>query len=169
MGYTIRKRTQEDVAEFITWTYEGVHSFYDNNIQEEKIKGFLQSVNTDPMYSVVDGQGELISNCEFFDVGEPLEEIMAVGVQMRPDLTGKGNGLAFIQSIIEQGRKLIGYNHLELAVAEFNKRAIHVYEQAGFKRKGDFENTIRGEDYNFIIMEKDWKIERDGDGKQRII
>jgi [ribosomal protein S18]-alanine N-acetyltransferase len=156
MSYTIRKRTQEDVAEFITWTYEGVYSFYDNNIQEEKINGFLQSVNTDRMYSVVDGQGELIGNCEFFDVGEPSEEIMAVGVQMRPDLTGNGNGLVFIKSIIEEGRKMIGFSHLELAVAEFNTRAIHVYELAGFRRKGDFQNFIRGEEYRFIIMEKDW-------------
>jgi [ribosomal protein S18]-alanine N-acetyltransferase len=156
MSYTIRKRTQEDVTEFITWTYEGVYSFYDNNIQDEKINGFLQSVDTDQMYSVVDGQGELIGNCEFFDVGEPSEEIMAVGVQMRPDLTGKGNGLVFIQSIIEEGRKMIGFSHLELAVAEFNTRAIHVYELAGFRRKGDFENEIRDENYKFIIMEKDW-------------
>jgi [ribosomal protein S18]-alanine N-acetyltransferase len=156
MSYTIRKRTQEDVAEFITWTYKGVYSFYDNNIQEEKITGFLQSVDTDRMYSVVDGQGELIGNCEFFGVGETPEEIMAVGVQMRPDLTGKGNGLVFIQSIIEEGRKMIGFSHLELAVAEFNTRAIHVYELAGFRRKGDFKNSIRGEEYRFIIMEKDW-------------
>jgi [ribosomal protein S18]-alanine N-acetyltransferase len=156
MSYTIRKRTKEDVAEFITWTYEGVYSFYDNNIQEEKINGFLQSADTDQMYSVVNEVGDLIGNCEFFNVGEPPEEILAVGVQMRPDITGKGNGLLFIQSIIEEGRKVIGFNHLELAVAEFNKRAIHVYEQACFRRKGDFLNRIRGEEYNFIIMEKDW-------------
>jgi [ribosomal protein S18]-alanine N-acetyltransferase len=156
MSYTIRKRTQEDVAEFITWTYEGVYSFYDNNIQDEKINGFLQSVDTDRMYSVEDGQGELVGNCEFFDVEEPSEEILAVGVQMRPDLTGNGNGLVFIKSIIEEGRKMIGFSHLELAVAEFNTRAIHVYELAGFRSKGDFKNSIRGEEYRFIIMEKDW-------------
>ncbi|MFD1737450.1 GNAT family N-acetyltransferase [Bacillus salitolerans] len=156
MSYKIRKRTIEDVNEFITWTYEGVYSFYDNNIQAEKINGFLQSINTDNFFSVIDHQGELIGNCEFFNVGEAQEEVIAVGVQMKPSMTGKGNGLRFIQAIIEQGRELIGYNHLELAVVEFNKRAIKTYEKAGFKRKGNFQNRIRGENYKFIIMEKDW-------------
>jgi [ribosomal protein S18]-alanine N-acetyltransferase len=156
MSYTIRKRTKEDVYEFTTWTYDGVYSFYDNHIQEEKINGFLQSVDTDHFYSVVDDQGGLVGNCEFFHVGEAPEEILAVGVQMRPALTGNGKGLRFIQAIIEQGRALIGYDHLELAVADFNKRAMKVYEQAGFKRKGGFQNTIRGQEYHFIIMEKDW-------------
>ncbi|RLQ94574.1 GNAT family N-acetyltransferase [Falsibacillus albus] len=156
MNYKIRKRTKEDVHEFITWTYDGIYSFYDNNIQEEKINGFLQSIDNDQFYSVIDDQGQLIGNCEFFNVGEAPEEILAVGVQMKPSLTGEGNGLTFIQAIIDQGRELLGYDHLELAVAHFNKRAIKLYEKAGFKRKGDFQNNIRGENYNFIIMEKDW-------------
>ncbi|MEI5909355.1 GNAT family protein [Bacillus spongiae] len=156
MKYKLRKRTKEDVSEFITWTYDGVYSFYDNNIQKEKIDSFLQSIATDRFYSVIDDQGNLIGNCEFFNVGELTEEVIAVGVQMKPSFTGKGKGLRFIRAIIEQGRELIGYDHLELAVVEFNKRAIKVYEKAGFKRKGDFQNNIRGENYNFIIMEKDW-------------
>ncbi len=156
MSYKIRKRTAEDVREFITWTYDGVYSFYDNNIQEEKVNGFLNSIDIDHFYSVIDEQGTLIGNCEFFHVGEAPEEIIAVGVQMKPSRTGKGNGLRFIEEIIEYGRVKIGYEHLELAVADFNKRAIKVYEKAGFKRKGNFQNNIRGEDYNFIIMEKDW-------------
>ncbi|MGR3762998.1 GNAT family N-acetyltransferase [Rossellomorea sp. NS-SX7] len=156
MSYRIRKRTKKDVDEFITWTYEGVYSFYDNNIQEKKIDGFLQSVDTDHLYSVIDHQDRLIGNCEFFNVGDSPEVVMAVGVQMKPSLTGNGAGLTFIQAIIEQGREQIGYNHLELAVVDFNKRAIKVYENAGFRRKGEFENVIRGENYRFIIMEKDW-------------
>ncbi|RIW38347.1 N-acetyltransferase [Bacillus salacetis] len=157
MTYRIRTRTKEDVDEFITWTYDGVYSFYDNNIQKEKIDGFLASADRDNFYTVIDEQGVLIGNCEFFNVGEaPEEEIIAVGVQMKPSLTGKGNGLRFIQAIIEQGRECIGFDHLELAVADFNKRAIKVYEKAGFKRKGSFKNVLRGKEYDFIIMEKDW-------------
>ena len=156
MNYQLRKRTKADVDEFITWSYDGEYSFYDNHIQEEKINGFLQSIDTDCFYSVMDDGGELIGNCEFFNVGDAPEVVLAVGVQMKPSLTGKGNGLRFIQAIIEQGRERIGYDHLELAVVDFNKRAMKVYEQAGFKRKGSFQNRIRGEEYHFIIMEKDW-------------
>ncbi|MGD6969410.1 GNAT family N-acetyltransferase [Rossellomorea vietnamensis] len=156
MEYALRKRTKEDVLEFINWTYDGDYSFYDNNIQEEKVQGFLQSIDTDRYFSVINDEGELIGNCEFFNVGDGSEEITAVGVQMKPSLTGKGNGLEFIQAIIERGREVIRYNHLELAVVDFNQRAIRVYEQAGFKRKGEFQNCIRGKEYRFIIMKKDW-------------
>lgn len=75
---------------------------------------------------------------------------------MKPSLTGQGHGSKFSSAIIEQGRQLFKYDHLELAVADFNKRAIKTYEKEGFKKRGEFEDTIRGKSYNFIIMAKDW-------------
>lgn len=156
MTLTIRKRTIEDVNEFLTWTYDAIYSFYDNNIQKEKIEGFKESVHSDRAFSVIDQKGELVGNCEFFNVDDDGEEILAVGVQMKPSLTGKGNGAEFINAIAEQGRIKLNFNHLELAVADFNQRAIKVYENVGFKKKGEFENEIRGNMYNFIIMYKDW-------------
>lgn len=151
MTFTIRKRTEEDINEFITWTYDGIYSFYDNNIQQEKIEKYKQSVYSERSFSVVDGNDNLIGNCEFFG-----EEVIAVGVQMKPSLTGQGSGLSFVNAVVEQGRELLKFNHLELAVVDFNKRAIRTYEKAGFKLKGEFKNEIRGNTYNFIIMEKDW-------------
>jgi|GEM_PF-3689464 len=29
MELTIRRRTEEDIKKFITWTYDGIYSFYD--------------------------------------------------------------------------------------------------------------------------------------------
>ena len=60
MCYKLRERTEEDVKEFITWTYGGIYSFYDNNIQEEKIDGFIQSVNSEKQFSVVDENNNLL-------------------------------------------------------------------------------------------------------------
>ena len=157
MGYKIRKRTEEDVKEFITWTYDGIYSFYNNNIQEEKIDGFIQSVNSEKQFSVVDENNNLIGNCEFYNVEDEGETILAVGVQMKPSLTGQGNGSIFVHTVVEQGRELLNFSHLELAVVEFNKRAIRTYEKIGFKKKGEFDNEIRGNTYTFIIMAKDWR------------
>ncbi|MEW4224071.1 GNAT family N-acetyltransferase [Rossellomorea marisflavi] len=156
LSYTLRKRTDQDIQEFITWRYEGNYSFYDNPIQEEKVNGFLESGNREGFYSVIDREGRLAGNCEFFQVGDETEDIMGVGIQMKPALTGKGEGRRFFHSIIEEGRRKLGYDHLELAVVDFNVRAISVYERAGFVQKGEFQNNIRGQEYRFIIMEKDW-------------
>ncbi|MBD7969255.1 GNAT family N-acetyltransferase [Paenibacillus gallinarum] len=157
MKITIRKRTEEDINQFITWTYDGIYSFYDNNIQQEKIEGFKQSINSERAFSVFDDKENLIGNCEFFDISDDGVEILAVGVQMKPSMTGQGYGSIFFKAVIEHGRELLKFNHLELCVVDFNKRAIRTYEKEGFKKKGEFQNVIRGNTYNFIIMDKDWK------------
>ncbi|NMH69406.1 GNAT family N-acetyltransferase [Bacillus sp. RO3] len=156
MKFTLRKRTTDDINEFMTWTYEGIYSFYDNNIQQEKIDGLKESIHDERAFSVTDEKGHLVGNCEFFDVEEDGEKIVAVGVQMSPSLTGKGHGSAFVHDIVEQGRDRLGFTRLGLAVVDFNERAIRTYEKEGFIRKGEFQNDIRGTAYSFIIMEKDW-------------
>jgi len=158
MEYLLRKRTEEDIEEFLSWTYDDMYSFYDNSIQQEKIDGFRQSVQKERELSVVNECEELVGNCEFFDVSDEDEaEILAVGIQMKPSLTGKGHGSAFFHAIVEQGRSLFHYHHLELAVVDFNHRAIKVYKREGFQQVGEFMNDIRGESYRFIIMAKDWE------------
>ncbi|TMU87258.1 GNAT family N-acetyltransferase [Bacillus sp. BHET2] len=157
MELTIRRRTKEDIDEFITWTYEGIYSFYDNNLQEEKMDGFKKSVHLELAFSVIDDNEKLVGNCEFYDVEEDGEEILVVGVQMKPSMTGKGYGSTFIKAIIDQGKERLKFNHLELAVVDFNERAIRTYEKEGFRKRGEFQNEIRGTLYTFIIMEKDWE------------
>lgn len=154
---TIRRRTQEDINEFITWTYEGIYSFYDNHSQKEKIEGLKESVHLERTFSVVDENENLIGNCEFYDVEEDGKNILVLGVQMKPSMTGKRYGSTFVKAIIEQGRKRLKFSHLELAVADFNERAIRTYEKEGFRKRGEFQNEIRGHMYQFIIMAKDWE------------
>lgn len=96
----------------------------------------------------------MVGNCEFYNVGYEGEIHYAVEVQMKPDLTSKGNGQAFCKAIIEQGREKIGFNELGIAVADFNKRARRVYEKLGFEFVEEQVWNIRGEDYKFIIMER---------------
>ncbi|MBW3112436.1 GNAT family N-acetyltransferase [Bacillus sp. MCCB 382] len=157
MQLTIRRRTEEDINEFLTWTYDGIYSFYDNNSQIEKIEGLKQSVHLERAFSVVDENGSLIGNCEFYDVEEDGKDILVLGVQMKPSLTGKGQGSAFVKAIIDQGRERLKFSHLELAVADFNERAIRTYEKEGFLVRDEFMNEIRGQEYRFVIMAKDWE------------
>ena len=157
MQLTLRRRTEEDINEFLTWTYDGIYSFYDNNSQIEKVEGLKASVHLERAYSVVDENGNLIGNCEFYDVEEDGKDILVLGVQMKPSLTGKGQGLAFVKAIINQGRERLKFSHLELAVADFNERAIRTYEKEGFLVRDEFMNEIRGQEYRFVIMAKDWE------------
>lgn len=155
MDFYLRSRIEEDTKEFLGWKYEGIYSFYDNDIQKEKIDAIEKATNSDYAFTVINELDEIVGNCEFFYVNEEdEEEILAVGVQMKPSLTGEGHGTEFFKAIVEQGRDRFHYNYLELMVVEFNKRAIRVYEKLGFLVKDEVENEIRGEKYRFLIMGK---------------
>jgi len=157
MELTLRRRSEEDVKEFLSWKFEGVYSFYDNDIQVEKIDWIKQSVHSEKAFSVIDEKDNLIGNCEFYDGGDDGEEIVAVGVQMNPILIGKGLGSKFVHSIIEQGKEILEFNRLEITVADFNERAVKTYENEGFVKTGEYPTEIRGNTYNFISMIKEWE------------
>lgn len=52
---------------------------------------------------------------------------------MRPDLTGHGRGYAFVSSILEFAQSEFNATPSRLTVAQFNKRAIALYNKLGFE------------------------------------
>ena len=56
--------------------------------------------------------------------------ILAVG---KPNSYRTGNSSTFVHTVVECGRELLGFSHLELTVVDFNKYAIRTYEKIGFK------------------------------------
>lgn len=148
MKFEFRVTTKSDAAEFLTWKYDGIYSFYDNNIDKNKIEWILNFIDSDNNFSIYNEDNELVGNCSFYYV----EEFLCVGVQMRPDITGKGFGTEFVKSVVDFGKQKYNYNYIDLTVAKFNKRAIKVYKKLGFKVIEEFVNTIRGADYDFMAM-----------------
>jgi ribosomal-protein-alanine N-acetyltransferase len=56
-----------------------------------------------------------------------------IGVGMRPDLMGHGLGLPVMLQGMDYARQRLRVKTFSLDVATFNKRAITVYERAGFQ------------------------------------
>ncbi|WP_369679341.1 GNAT family N-acetyltransferase [Terribacillus saccharophilus] len=63
---------------------------------------FKQSIHSDRAFSVVDEEGNLAGNCEFYNVQEDEIEILVVGLQMKPSLTGQGLGSWLLQTLISE-------------------------------------------------------------------
>lgn len=134
---------EADARAIVAWCYEGQYAVY--NWEEEDDPAEMLDRRS-PHYAVKDERGELVgfftygSSAQVWDSGEPHlyseHHTITIGLGMRPDLTGKGLGLAFTQAGMDFARQQFKPECFRLYVLEFNERAIRVYERAGFERTG---------------------------------
>jgi len=150
MNLEFRKPTLKDGRDIATWKYEGDYSFYDNDktkVKNEWAKNIHKEENA---YVIFNENNELIGNCSFdLEDGEYM-----FGVQMRPDLTGKGKGTEIVKTILDFGKKTYDFNTLVLLVAKFNQRAIRIYEKLDFDIIEEFVWNVNNEEKEFIAMRK---------------
>ena len=134
---------EADARAIVAWCYEGQYAVY--NWEEEDDPAEMLDRRS-PRYVVKDERGELVgfftygSSAQVWDSGETHlyseHHTITIGLGMRPDLTGKGLGLAFTQAGMDFARQQFKPEYFRLYVLEFNERAIRVYERAGFERTG---------------------------------
>lgn len=148
--------SQQDAEKIASWRYDPPYSFYNMDLIPEELAAFL-----DPLQREKDGfisvykQHELIGFFCFQD----REGDVVIGLGMRPDLTGEGLGLKFVQRAMSFAREKYRPLSFSLAVATFNKRAIKVYERTGFKPIDTKIRVINGARYEFINMKLDLSSE----------
>ncbi len=154
MRIEFRKPTKEDGQSIVTWRYEGIYSFYNNDKTEAKKQWALNIHKEEYAFVMYDEENKLIGNCSFdYDDNQYM-----FGIQMRPDLTGKGMGTEIVKAILEFGKEKYKFDNIELLVAKFNERAIRVYEKLGFEKVDEFMLHVNNEDKEFIAMKKVWNI-----------
>jgi [ribosomal protein S18]-alanine N-acetyltransferase len=67
-----------------------------------------------------------------------------IGLGLRPDLAGHGVGESFVRACLRFASAALGARSYTLTVAAFNRRAITVYERAGFQEAERFEHFTNG-------------------------
>jgi ribosomal-protein-alanine N-acetyltransferase len=129
--------------ELATWRYPPPYDFYDGDVEPV--------LNPERFWDARDDAGELVGFLYFDDNdGGALE----IGLGLRPDLTGRGLGLDFFRAGLDFARTQFRPERIVLNVAEFNARAIAVYERAGFRRAGSHVRSFaRFGDVPFVEME----------------
>ncbi|HAK41419.1 MAG TPA: GNAT family N-acetyltransferase [Clostridium sp.] len=150
MEFKFKKPTEIDAKDIATWKYEGEYSFYDNDKTEAKQEWALNIHKEDSAFVIHNEKDELVGNCSF----NAEDDEFILGVQMRPNLTGKGTGTQFVKAILDFGRNTYKFNEIQLFVAKFNERAIKIYEKLGFKKTEEFIWNVNGEEKEFIAMVK---------------
>ncbi|CAM4332867.1 acetyltransferase [Bacillus manliponensis] len=148
---------REEANEIASWQYEEPYELYSFSYSKETIEGLLGGT----YYSYRNEEGELIG---YFCFGEEAqvpggrdanlyggEGVIDIGLGMKPQLTGKGLGEQFLHTGIDFAERKFQPKQLRLSVASFNKRAIRLYENAGFIVKTFFMS--RGKEFLLMIRE----------------
>ncbi|MBA4494935.1 GNAT family N-acetyltransferase [Paenactinomyces guangxiensis] len=128
-----------DAIDISNWQYEDPYSFYNLDGSLESIDEIMNGT----YYSVRNENNELMGFFCFgssaqvpsgIEVGVYLgDNAVDIGLGLKPNLTGQGLGLSFLQSGLDFAKNKFKPRIIRLSVATFNQRAITVYTRAGFK------------------------------------
>lgn len=148
---TIALMTQGEAEAIAAWSYDPPYDFYDAPADERDLAELLDPAQRrDRYFSARDAADDLIG---FFDLRRE-DVVVVVGLGLRPDLTGRGLGQSFLEGGLAYATEQFGPRLFRLSVAEFNTRAITVYERAGFVDTRRFVHETNGGLFSFVEMER---------------
>jgi [ribosomal protein S18]-alanine N-acetyltransferase len=150
--FRFRAMTQTDAEAIASWHYPEPFSFYDWTADEDDLADLLDPAARGDRYRAVeDLDGELIGYFSFKPAGP---ETIEIGLGLRPDHTGRGLGASFVEEGLRHARSSYEPRQFSLAVATFNRRAIKVYERAGFAATRTYMHHTNGGDWEFVEMRR---------------
>ena len=130
--------------EIMSWRYEPPYDFYD--VAADPID------HPERLKYVCGDDGRVEAFWEFtID-----EDVIEVGIGLRPDLTGRGLGEPYMRAQLAYAQAQWRPRLFELYVASWNERAIKLYERLGFHEVGD-RHVRRFEqfgEHEFMRMER---------------
>jgi GNAT superfamily N-acetyltransferase len=133
----------------IEWRYEPPYDIY--NLDGGDTDEMVQELLT-PEYryhAILSNRGTLVAFCCFgadarVPGGDYGEEALDIGLGVRPDLTGQGEGSRHVQAVLDYARRTWSPRAVRVTIAEFNTRAQRVWCKAGLQPVQRFESTYSG-------------------------
>jgi RimJ/RimL family protein N-acetyltransferase len=156
-GFYIRPLTRPEARQILSWRYDAPYDFYNPPVTSAPdivLDRFVSPENA--FHSIRDELNRFVGFCSFGLDGRVLGGIypegpLDLGLGMRPEETSRGKGRAFFQAIVDFAWGTYQPNSLRLSVAQFNERAIRVYESLGFEHTAEFLEVPSQTPY--LIME----------------
>lgn len=143
--------TQAEAEEIAAWRYDPPYDFYDADADHRDLAELLDwALRGDRYFSARSDAGELVGYFGF----ACQDRVVGVGLGLRPDLTGCGLGASFLEEGLAFAQARFRPRRFTLSVATFNRRAITVYERAGFVVTRSFEHETNGGAFPFVEMER---------------
>lgn len=126
-----------------SWKYDNEYALYNLPTYEQmktKKMGFMKPESAKNYYSFYD-QDIYVG---FVNILEEDKEVF-IGIGVNPNCCSKGYGQQMLEITYAISKKLYPTKPLYLEVRDWNTRAIHCYEKAGFTKDGlpyEFETNI---------------------------
>jgi ribosomal-protein-alanine N-acetyltransferase len=143
--------SEEDARAILDWHYPEPYGFYDPACDPDDAALILDAAyRKRHLRAAHDASGTLCGCLEL----HPAAGTVEVGLGLRPEDTGRGLGGAFLADALAYARSTLKPRTFRLFVADFNRRAITVYERAGFLAVGRETRHLLGRDWEFVRMER---------------
>ncbi|HEX6953033.1 MAG TPA: GNAT family protein [Gaiellaceae bacterium] len=139
-------------SEVATWHYEPPYDFYDLASDPADAAEMRDPARASHFRAVLTDSGDRLDAFWYFDWDD---DVVEVGIGLRPDLTGRGNGESFLRAQLDYASRSWQPHTFRLFVAAWNERAIRLYERLGFREVGRETRSFElvGE-HEFVQMER---------------
>jgi len=154
--FQFKQMNKKNARKILTWRYPPPYDIYNLGPEksEESVAYLMKPENR--FFSILSESGDLVGFCSFgpdgqVPGGDYRAEALDIGMGVRPDLTGQGEGIRYVRAILDFARETLAPACFRVTIAGFNRRAIQVWSQAGFRPVHTFEKTGAKEDA-FVVM-----------------
>lgn len=158
MDLKFKPMDKESIHTVIHWSYEPPYDVYNLwNENHEEIAACLMAPENH-YYQMLDEQDDLVAFCCFGEEGQvPGGDYrtagLDVGLGVRPNLTGHGQGQDFAISVLKFGQGEFSPTMFRVTIASFNFRAIRVWRKLGFRHTQIFKR--KRDKMNFVVLVKE--------------
>jgi RimJ/RimL family protein N-acetyltransferase len=144
----------------LSWRYDAPYDIYNCDPNPEVIEAGALFL-ADPAnnyYTISDKEGQVVGFCVFgLDAqvpgGDYGSDALDIGLGIRPDLTGRGQGNRYVTSVLDFAQGLLAPKAYRVTVAEFNRRALRVWQKAGFRPIQTFAAQGSGQVFVVLMIE----------------
>jgi len=152
----IRPVTEADVRDFATWRHEAPYDVYDiTHPVDEAVEYFLRPTTGS---HVIEADGELAGFITFgadarVPGGDYSDAALDIGLGIKPELTGRGNGAGYVEAVIAFARATFELGPRRVTIAAGNGRALRVWSRRGFNETQRFTSPepVMGSD-EFVVL-----------------
>jgi ribosomal-protein-alanine N-acetyltransferase len=131
--------TEEDGRMICEWRYLAPYDLYrwppwETMVTQGREFGD-ENIRQSQYMSVRGEQGQLVGYVQFFE----MDRTLRLGMGLRPDCCDLGWGATLTRMAVQEARRRQPGAEVDLEVEQWNKRAIRVYEKAGFVITDEYE------------------------------